>query len=81
MFTLQFDTNEKQSNRPDFLMDAWVYYRKQIAKPIEGNLLFDIMLTGNNKSVGAGKKEVAAYLVLFPQRPPGPAMHGHRRDL
>jgi len=68
MYSLQYDTNEKQSARPDFLMDAWVYYRKQIAKPVEGNLLFDILLTGNGKTAGAEVKEIADVFGSLPPR-------------
>lgn len=68
MFTLQYDTNENQSARPDFLNDAWVYYRKQITKPVASNLLFDVLLTGNNKSSGAEVKEVGDLFGSLPPR-------------
>jgi len=37
-------TNEKQGKRPDFLDEAWTYYKKRINKPEPANLDFDLML-------------------------------------
>lgn len=65
---LQYDSNETQSSRPDFLMDAWVYYKKQISVPQKAELLFDVLLTGNEKRVGAEVKEVNDLWASLPPR-------------
>ena len=55
MFSLFFDNNEKQGKRPDFLDEAWTYYKKRINKPEPANLDFDLMLVDeeSGKQVGA----------------------------
>ena len=59
MFSLFFDNNEKQGKRPDFLDEAWTYYKKRIAKPEPANIDFDLLLVDNEtgKKVGAEIKE------------------------
>lgn len=65
---LQYDSNETQSMRPDFLLDAWVYYKKAIARPVKAELQFDILMTGNGKKVGAEVKEVKDLFGSLPPR-------------
>jgi len=67
IYTLQFDNNEKQSSRPAFLDDAWVYYKKIIDKPVGANIPFDLLLSGNDKKSGAEIKEIVD---LFGSLPP-----------
>jgi hypothetical protein len=54
--------------RPDFLLDAWVYYKKAIARPVKAELQFDILMTGNRKKVGAEVKEVKDLFGSLPPR-------------
>lgn len=45
-----------------------MYYRKQISQPVGGNLLFDMLLTGNEKRVGAEVKEIGDVFGSLPPR-------------
>jgi len=54
--------------RPDFLLDAWVYYKKIITRPEKAELLFDVLLTGNGKKVGAEVKEIHDLFGSLPPR-------------
>lgn len=54
--------------RPDFLLDAWVYYKKAIARPVKAELQFDILMTGNEKKVGAEVKEINDLFGSLPPR-------------
>lgn len=54
--------------RPDFLIDAWAYYKKAIARPVKAELQFDILMTGNGKKVGAEVKEINDLFGSLPPR-------------
>ena len=54
--------------RPDFLLDAWVYYKKIVSRPTKAELPFDVLLTGNGKKVGAEVKEIADLFGSLPPR-------------
>ena len=70
MFSLFFDNNEKQGKRPDFLDEAWTYYKKRINKPEPANLDFDLMLVDeeSGKQVGAEIKELDDFWGSLPPR-------------
>lgn len=63
-----YDSNEKISSRPEFLIDAWASYKKVISRPVEAELLFDVLLTGNEKQVGAEVKLVDDLYGSLPPR-------------
>jgi hypothetical protein len=65
---LKYDTNEQNSSRPEFLHEAYVYFKKYISPPQAANLSYDLLLEGNGIKIGVEVKEVADLWASLPPK-------------